>query len=264
MKDIIIFSGQSNMQGQTESCPPKIPVDGALEYRYLKDELIPLCHPVGEVIDGDLLWEAYEGKGSLIPDFCKSYIVQTGHEVVAVHAARGATQIYEWLSPKPRFNTFIKKCEAAISKVRQIDEIGSIYLVWLQGESDALASVTTLDYKKMLKKFKDSVFEKLPVDAFTIIRVGKFAETAVGKGENDLEIIRAQEELGKTDDFILLTRITGECTKLPEKWINPNYIGHYNNAAMEVIGTRAGENLGKYNMNIPFELEDEPYDEVNI
>ena len=47
--DIIIFGGQSNMQGQTEGLPQENePVAGALEYRYLTDECIPLQHPVGE------------------------------------------------------------------------------------------------------------------------------------------------------------------------------------------------------------------------
>ena len=46
--DIIIFGGQSNMQGQTEGLPQdNALVQGALEYRYLTDEFIPLLHPVG-------------------------------------------------------------------------------------------------------------------------------------------------------------------------------------------------------------------------
>ena len=47
--DILIFGGQSNMQGQTEGLPENnAPVQGALEYRVKTDELIPLQHPVGE------------------------------------------------------------------------------------------------------------------------------------------------------------------------------------------------------------------------
>ena len=54
--DILIFGGQSNMQGQTEALPiPNEPVDGASEYRYLTDSLIPLQHPVGELIGDSLL-----------------------------------------------------------------------------------------------------------------------------------------------------------------------------------------------------------------
>ena len=51
--DIIIFGGQSNMQGQTGEMPPiNEPVEGALEYRFEGDSLIPLQLPVGEDIGG--------------------------------------------------------------------------------------------------------------------------------------------------------------------------------------------------------------------
>ena len=44
--DVIIFGGQSNMQGQTESLPENnAPVQGALEYRYKTNELVSLQHP---------------------------------------------------------------------------------------------------------------------------------------------------------------------------------------------------------------------------
>ena len=54
MTDILIFSGQSNMQGQTESDPMDKPVAGASEYRLLTDSFVPLKNPVGEDI-GELL-----------------------------------------------------------------------------------------------------------------------------------------------------------------------------------------------------------------
>ncbi len=259
MKDILIFSGQSNMQGQTEALPPQIPLDGAWEYRYLSDKLVPLCHPVGETIGEVLLWKAHEGKGSMLPDFCKAYMQQTHRDVVAVHVARGSTKISEWLSPSQRFDAFMSKCRAAIKKVADTDTIGKIFLVWLQGESDALSGVSCEEYKNMLREFKSSVTAQIALDAFTIIRVGKFAGD-----ERDLEIIRAQEELGKTDEFVLLTRITGMCTQDPNKWINPFANGHYNNAAMAVIGSAAGTNLGKYACGEPFVLEEEPYGDLTV
>ena len=75
--DVILFAGQSNMQGQTESCPDMSPVEHALEYRFLTNTLVPLRHPVGENI-GDLLRAAAYGNGSLVPAFCKAYVQKTG------------------------------------------------------------------------------------------------------------------------------------------------------------------------------------------
>ena len=87
--DMIIFGGQSNMQGQTEALPtPNEPVTGAIEYRMATDTLIPLSHPVGEDLRTDALLGAHEGHGSLIPAFCGE-----GFYGLKVHAAaleRGA------------------------------------------------------------------------------------------------------------------------------------------------------------------------------
>ncbi len=257
MKDIIIFSGQSNMQGQTEAVMPTEAIPGALEYRFLTDELIPLAHPVGEDVGDRLLLAAHEGKGSLIPDFCRAYMAEGSREVVAVHAARGATMVHEWLPGTARFAAFIAKCKGALRAVAADDTVGRVWLVWLQGESDACASVQTVDYMAMLRAFREAVAAELPLCGFGIIRVGKFAED-----ERDLAIIRAQEALCRTPAFVMLTRITGVCTQDPARWINPFERAHYNNAAMALIGQTAGRNLALHAKGLPFVLEDEPYPEV--
>ena len=99
MTDIIIFSGQSNMQGETESRPIEQPVKNAYEYLMQSDYLEPLNHPVGERLGYDenhcskvLLDEAEKKRGSLVPYFCKEYLKKR-EKVVAIHAALGSTVI---------------------------------------------------------------------------------------------------------------------------------------------------------------------------
>ncbi len=55
--DLLIFSGQSNMQGQTEGpCENNEVINNCFEYKYLSDSLTPLKHPVGETIGtGELI-----------------------------------------------------------------------------------------------------------------------------------------------------------------------------------------------------------------
>ena len=72
MTDILIFGGQSNMQGQTEGCPTENDdVVGALEYKHKSSELVALHHPVGEDY-GELISASFEGCGSLVPIFVAS------------------------------------------------------------------------------------------------------------------------------------------------------------------------------------------------
>ena len=76
--DVIIFGGQSNMQGASYTLPAdNDPVEGAVEYRWWDQNCTkPLCHPVGEDFSEYILGAA-KGGGSLIPDFCKNYIKNT-------------------------------------------------------------------------------------------------------------------------------------------------------------------------------------------
>ena len=127
--DVIIFSGQSNMQGQSTSLNNPFTVENGYEYKYLTNELKPLCDPVGENIRRDgsegypldpnvplkeilpdwlkahALGASGFGYASLVPSFCKEY----GKPTVAVHCAKGSTTISEWVEGSDGYNLLIKK-----------------------------------------------------------------------------------------------------------------------------------------------------------
>lgn len=252
--DVLIFAGQSNMQGQTE-CLPEINeiVENALEYRFLSDELIPLKHPVGETIGNDLLLGANEGHGSLVPDFCRAYTNKTGSQVVAIHTAKGNTRIDEWQKGTERYDAAISKIKGGIEKAKTLGEIDKIYLIWLQGESDAIKRVSGTEYKERIIEFKNDVKKETNIDKFAFIEVGYFCGTVSWirdrtreEGKKDDEVImKAQEELPNEDsDFVLLTDICKKLSLIPEL-LNPFAEGHYSNSAMTMIGKEAGENLAK-------------------
>ena len=250
--DILIFGGQSNMQGQTEGLPEiNIPVDSALEYRYLTNTLIQVEHPIGEDINDGLLLGADAGGGSLIPDFCHAYVKTAKTQVIAIHVARGATTVSEWQKGMPRYELALKKILAGISKARENYEIGKIYYIWLQGESDAIARTSKENYEKMLTNLKNSLKSDAGIDKFCIIEVGYFCgavtwlhDRTIEEGRlHDEAIMQAQEDLCVKDrDFCMLTQIC-KTLSLDKANINPFAQGHYNNKAMVLIGTEAGKAL---------------------
>ena len=160
--DVIIFSGQSNMQGQTEALTDIAPVTGAYEYRWLSDQVVPLCNPVGESITYDktagddvkkgtkgYAWleahvtgAACYGNTNLVPKFCENYRKATGAEILAVHIAKGSTEIKQWLPGTSGYEMIIEKASAAVRKAKENHRVDHIYFVWLQGESDAIAGNT--------------------------------------------------------------------------------------------------------------------------
>ena len=255
--DVIIFGGQSNMQGQTECLPENNEsVKGALEYRYKTDTLIPLQHPVGEDLRSEK-WcaMAHLGHGSVVPALCRAYVQATGREVVAIHAAKGNTVLGDWLHGTQHAYNARRKIAMGIEKVKQSHTVEHIYYVWLQGESDALIHTQENEYLQRLIEYKNQLKAQFGIEKFGIIKMGYFlAQGAWNMNPNDTEqdkivynerIMCAQEKAVEQDsDFVMLTRVCVELSQNQE-YINPQAEGHYNNAAMEIIGKQAGETLAR-------------------
>ncbi len=254
--DLIIFSGQSNMEGESERFPDdNSPVEGALEYRYLEDRLVPLKHPAGENISNNgkvfiprhrdgwgttqscALLSAWRKRTNPVPYFCKSYIKASGRNVIAVHAAKGATTIDYWQRGALGYEMLCKKAKKAI----EMTNPEHIYFVWLQGESDAIAKKSKNEYKKQMISLFESLREDLGVEKFGNILVGRFTME-----NSDFEIINAQKEVCKEHDgFIMLTEITEEIIYI-DKYMNPEAFGHYSVDGQELIGLLSGKKLGDF------------------
>lgn len=265
--DVILFMGQSNMQGQTEKMTEhNEPVEGALEYRYLTDSLIPLQNPVGESVTYDgvestfrsknykstveehVAWSkitaiaaSHYGYTNMVPSFCRAYAAESGHFVIAVHVAKGSTVVADWLPDGGGYAILKKKVLAALEKVRADFVIDGVYAAWLQGESDAVSSTSKEDYMVRLTTIKDQLKADFGLSRFGIIKVGAFAND-----ERDEVIFDAQETLCQTDkDFVMLTRIANEINGDPN-YMNPLARGHYNSDAQELIGATAGRHATSY------------------
>lgn len=252
--DVLIFGGQSNMQGQTEGLPEcNEPVENGWEYRFEADALVPLAHPVGERLGDGLLLGASDGHGSLVPDFCRAYTRMSGRKVVAIHAARGNTTIAQWRKGTDRYACALQKLRAGIEKAKTLGTVDRIYYIWLQGESDAIERTTKDTYMQLLTDYKNDLKEDVGIHKFGMIEVGYFCATVGWLTDRTKEdskacdeaVMQAQEALAEADpDFVLLTDIC-KTRSLDPQYINPFADGHYNNAAMTVIGTEAGKALAQ-------------------
>ena len=256
--DVIIFSGQSNMQGQSPTLDNPFTVQNCYEYKFLTDVLVELCDPVGENvcrdgsegfdIDGTkplketlpdwlsvhALGRAAEGRASLVPSFCKQY----GKPAVAIHCAKGSTTIAEWSEGSDGYNLLMQKAKAGVKKSKENFDVEKIYFVWLQGESDQVEGNSEQYYIEKITSLKNALKKELGIDKFGIIRVGRFTNT-----EKDDAIINAQYKVCKTDpDFMMLCEITQELCKDPEN-MNPYFKGHYSEKGYAKIGTAAAKGL---------------------
>jgi len=246
------------MQGQTELLTETQVVENAYEYKFLSDSLVLLKNPVGEDIRSDNTegesvthktdlskWlkehktgSACYGNTNLVPEFCRAYIKETGKKVLAVHIAKGSTEIHQWLPGTDGYDIIVKKASAAIKKADKADKI---YFVWLQGESDAIFRKSKAYYKEKITALNDALKNDLGIDKFGVIRIGRFT-----KDERDFEIIDAQTEIcEENSDFLMLTEIAQEINENP-RFMNPYVGGHYSAEGLELLGSLSGEALGKY------------------
>jgi hypothetical protein len=253
--DVIIFSGQSNMQGQTDCLSENQVVQNAFEYKWLTDELAPLKNPVGEDITYDLTkgcnfdgrtisapdWRnmhvtgsACYGHTNLVPAFCRKYLSSIDTQVTAVHVAKGSTTISNWLPNQKAYQVLVEKSCSAIKKVNPTN----VYFVWLQGESDAIESTSKNQYKQHLTTLCNALKKDVGIKKFGIIRVGKFTND-----QRDLEIISAQDEICKENkDFVMLTDIATDLNQ-QSQYMNPSARGHFNAKGLELLGESAAQGL---------------------
>lgn len=260
--DIIIFAGQSNMQGQSECLSENEIVENAYEYKLIDNELTLLKNPVGENItyekehgfefskntnqntwlENHVTGSSCYGHTNLVPEFVRAYIGDTMQKTVVVHIAKGSTQISDWMPSAPGYEIIKEKSLAAIRKVREENYLPrKIFFVWLQGESDAIAGNSKSYYKARLIELSDALNKDLHIDKFCIIRVGRFTND-----ERDMEIINAQDEIcNENEGFIMISKNAIELNKEPA-YMNPLVSGHYSSEGLEKLGREAGLELKKF------------------
>ena len=260
MTDIIVFAGQSNMQGQTEKLLDDTAVPGACEYKYATDSLVPLRDPFGENLrydgtegvaygertedgwhDAHVFGGAAYGHSTLVPEFCRVYTGTTGRSVVAVGAAKGAMTIDYFMKGNDGFNFLVRKTEKA--KKHVTDPSGAVYLVWLQGESDAIESTGKDEYTDRIGRIARDLKAEIGLTKFCIIRVGRFTND-----ERDDAIIEAQDEICASDPFFLM--LTDEATELNgiPKYMNPGVPGHFSAEGLRKLGADAAVRLSEYTL----------------
>ncbi len=258
--DVILFCGQSNMQGQSEALTERESVAGALEYKWLTDSVQPLANPVGENIKYDgtagytyhdgvdqaawlrdhALGGACYGHTNLVPSFCRAYIEACDKAVLAVHIAKGSTEVHQWLPGTDGYRMIVGKAKAALAYISREYEVEHVFLAWLQGESDAVFKNSKASYKQQLASLARALMAELPLERFGVIRVGRFTRDA-----RDDEIIEAQNELCRENEaFLMLTEIATELNTKPE-YMNPFVGGHYSARGLEKLGREAGSALGR-------------------
>lgn len=244
--DLILFMGQSNMSGAGGNAKeaPELIKGAGYEYRAITkpEELCVLTEPFGEnenregyLDDRGLI----PRNGSLVTSFVNAYYEQTRERVVAVSASRGSARISS-------FNEYlledvIQRLENAKRVMtEQKVNIRHIYMVWLQGETDAYLEIQKEEYMGEMQKMLFTL-QPYGVEKCFVIQIGN--GICDGVAFDCTEMQKTQEELCETDENFVLVSTLGKSLS------EPPYMEdgiHFTQQALNMLGEDAGTNAGNY------------------
>lgn len=244
--DLILFMGQSNMSGAGGNAKeaPELIKGAGYEYRAISqpEELCVLAEPFGEnenregyLDDRGLI----PRNGSLVTSFVNAYYEQTRERVVAVSASRGSARISS-------FNDYlledvIQRLENAkrVMTEKKVN-IRHIYMVWLQGETDAYLEIRKEEYIGEMQKMLFTL-QPYGVEKCFVIQIGN--GICDGVAFDCTEMQKTQEQLCETDENFVLVSTLGKSLS------EPPYMEdgiHFTQQALNILGEDAGTNAGKY------------------
>ncbi len=244
--DLILFMGQSNMSGAGGNAAeaPELIKGAGYEYRAITQpaELCVLTEPFGKkehkegfLDDRELILRG----GSLVTSFVNAYYKETRERVIAVSASRGSAQISS-------FNNYlaedvIERLEGAKETMdAQQVKIRHIYMVWLQGETDAYVETEPEEYIEGMQELF-ATLKPYGMEKCFVIQIGN--ATMAGEFVDTSKIQKTQEKLCEVDDnFVLVSTLPKTISESPymEDGI------HFTQTGLNLIGEDAGKNAGIY------------------
>lgn len=244
--DLAIFAGQSNMSGRGSAVEATVcDINAGFEYKSVSNPLtlVPITEPfgLGEDRAGAIYDYNSDGTtkrtGSMVSAVVDEYYKQTLRQLVAVSASVGGTSTSEWKS-KYISDAVQRLDDAKAFLAANKINVGRIFVVWCQGESDGDNNVSadtyTANTKELFNAFKQHGAEKCFMVQIGHYRDGGTMDTRYG-------VIRdAQAALCESDtDFILAGSFEPYKNDMKDKY-------HYNQTTYNAVGKTAGKSISEF------------------
>lgn len=244
--DLVFFAGQSNMSGAGGNADyaPKVEEGHGYEFRTISDptRLYPIVEPFGLNENAPLSIMDFPGgrKGSIVSAFANKYYEETGVPIVAVSASAGGTNTSFWLSAPVVADLEERRKRAQVWLESNDYYIRKQYVVWLQGESDAIVGVTSEQYNQNM----DNIIRPLfigGVQKVFFITPGR----TIGRNQYFNDVIAAQLSMSKNSGYygLATTILSAVSTEyMVDEW-------HYNQTVLNLVGEEAAKSVAYYTNN---------------
>lgn len=245
--DIIVFAGQSNMAGAGGyyKLAPVPEYGTAYEFDVSTNtkKCMVLKEPFGEGVnrvngldDKDVV----STRGTIASAFCVNYYKKTKTPVVGLACFWGGSSTNTWLN-RGLVKTTQKNIKLAKKYLEKKDvEVGHIYMVWFQGESDAAQGLSASKYISRMNKIYKKV-KSVGVEKVFVITIGK----DTGHPDRNDTIIAAQKKLCKKNKaFIMASQTAPKLYDSRSSYYTDTV--HFNQYGLNKIGYEAGKVAGNY------------------
>ncbi len=255
--DLVLFGGQSNMSGRGSAAEAAVcSADAGFEYKAVSEpgKLLQISEPfgLGEDREGGLTDIDKNGKtkrtGSMVSAAAEAYYRQTGRQIVAVSASMGGTSTEEWKNGY--VNDAAERLDAAKRFLADSGiNIGRIFVVWSQGESDGDAKMSAETYTANTEEIF-GVLKEHGAEKCFMIQTGHYNYIDYPGTTNGLSgeqwderyrVIRdAQAELCESSgDFVLAGSFEPYINNMKDRY-------HYDQETYDAVGKAAGEAIANF------------------
>lgn len=241
--DLVLFLGQSNMAGAggNAAYAPKVPYEHGYEFRAISDptRLYPIEEPFG-VNENNLnaiMDLPGAKKGSLVSSFANTYYAETKVPIVAVSASAGDTNTKFWMSERVAEDYTERLKRAVVWLENDKYEIRYKYVIWLQGESDAISELSTEQYVENM----DTIIRPLFIGGVQKVFFITPGRTITRKAFFN-DIIEAQIKMGMESGYYAVgtTILSAVSTEyMVDEW-------HYNQTVLNLLGEECAKTAAYY------------------
>jgi hypothetical protein len=240
--DLIIFAGQSNMSGNggNAKLAPAVAPGQGYEYRPTSspNALYPLAEPFGRNERGYLSDMPMFQGGTLVSAFVNSYYAKTGVPVVAVPATKGGTESGFWANGATKADLISRFNKAKAYLEKNNFKVRKKYLVFMQGENDAVKGVDTFVYKNNLT----SAFQPLLANGLDQVFIITPGYAGNGTFFYD-DVVNAQIDLCNSNNMFTLASSVLHNPAM-NKYLADSV--HYNQLGLNLAGQTAGAKAGAF------------------
>lgn len=244
--DLIFFAGQSNMSGcgGNYNYAPKVEEGHGYEFRAISDptRLYNIIEPFGanENVVNAIMDFPGQKNGSMVSAFANKYYELTGVPIVAVSASSGGTNTDFWLSQPVTYDLSERLKRAQVWLESNDYYIRKQFVIWLQGESDAIVGTTSEKYNDNM----DNIIRPLFIGGVQKVFFITPGRTITNNHYFD-DVIKAQLKMGKESGYYgvattILSKVSSEY--MVDEW-------HYNQSVLNLIGEEAAKSVAYYTMN---------------